>query len=102
MKVGKPALDQGTYEVDCEARSFISPEQQIRIGDPSLSSKTGSIDHVSPIGGQGNSATGFGITGSRFCILTRKPADSDYSFFPALNQDQAHLQQDLQLAGNSG
>ena len=60
----------------------------------------GAIDQVAAIAGQRHAVAGFGLGRARLGILAGKTPDADHPLVAAVNQDQAHLQQDLQLVGD--
>ena len=62
--------------------------------------EAGAIDHVAAITRQANTRAGLVLGGARLGILAGNAADPDDSFFRALDQHQAHLEQNLQFSGD--
>ena len=102
VQVGEAAVDQGADEVDGQAGAFVGAQEQVGIRGAVLRREAGAVDHVAAIAGQGDAVARFGVGGARLGVLAGEAADADDAFLAALDEHEAHLEEDLELAGDGG
>ncbi len=100
VQVRETAVDQRPHEVQGERGALVPAQQQLRIRLPFRRAETGTIDIVAAVGGQRHPVAGLGIRRARLGVLTGEPSDPDDGLLHALQQHQAHLQEDLQALGD--
>ena len=100
VQIGEPAIDQAANVVERQGRMLIGPQQQLGIGRTGLGGEGRAVHEVTAIAGQRHAITRFGVGRAGFRILTGKSPHADYPLVPPENQNQAHLQQDFQFAGD--
>jgi len=100
VQVREAAVDQGAYEIQCQCRAFIPAQQQLGIRLALGRRKARTVDEVAAIAGQGQAVPGLGVGGTRLGVLAGKAAHANHRLLHSVQEHQAHLQQDLELAGD--
>src|SRR5579871_3263600 len=100
MRIDKPAYYQGTNEVDGQSGTLIAAQHEAWVGHSGLGCEVGTIDEIAAIGGQGQAVAGFELLGTRLGILARKAPNAHHALLRAVDQNQAHLQQNFDLVGD--
>jgi len=100
MEVGEAAVDQRPDEVEGERRALVAAQEELRIGPPALGRELGVVDDVAPVGGQHLSVPLLGRLRARLGVLPHEPPHPDHPPLAAVDEHEAHLQEDLQLRGD--
>ena len=79
---------------------FVAAQQQPRVGRAGFGSEGGAIHQIAPVAGQRHAVAGFGGGRAGLRILAGESPHANHPLIPPEDEDQAHLQQDLQLAGD--
>jgi hypothetical protein len=96
MQVGESAVDQRAHEIQRERGALIAAQQQFRIRFALRGREARPIDVVAAIARQRHAVARFGVGRTRLGVLAGEAADANHRLLQALQQHQAHLQQDLQ------
>ena len=100
VQIREPAVDQRTHEIQGERGALVAAQQQFRIRFALRRAESRPVDIVAAVARQGDAVAGLGIGRARLGILAGKAADTNNRLLQALQQHQAHLQQDLQASGD--
>ncbi len=100
VQVREAAVDQGAHEIQRQRRAFIPAQQQLGIGLALGRREARTVDEVAAIARQRHAVPGLGVGGTRLGVLAGKAADANHRLLHPVQQHQAHLQQDLELAGD--
>ena len=98
MQIGKAAVDQRPHEIQGQRGAFVAAQQQLGVRLAFRRAESGPIDIVAAVYRQRQSVASFGIGRARLGVLPGETADPHDGLFQALQQHQAHLQQDLEAA----
>ncbi len=104
MDVGKPAVDERTDEVERQRGVLVAADEELRVGRACLGRELGAVDEVAEVRGQRHGRAvdvdRFGRARAGLGILARKAPDTDDRLAPAVNEDEGHLEEDLELPGD--
>jgi hypothetical protein len=78
----------------------MAEQQARRVGGACRGGEFGAIDEVAAITGQGEAIAGLQVRGAWLGVLAGDAPDPDHPLLQALHQNQAHLEQDLELVGD--
>src|SRR3984885_397184 len=96
MQIGEASVDERAHEVERERGAFVAAQQQFWVGLALRRAKARAVDVVAPIARERHAAAGLGVRRTWLGILSGESADADDGLLQPLQQNQAHLQQDLQ------
>ena len=97
VQVGEPAVGEGADEVERERGALVAAQHQLGIGLPILAGEGEAVDQVPAIRRQRDLAAPLEVGGARLGILPGDATDPHHLLARAVDQDQAHLHEDLQL-----
>jgi hypothetical protein len=100
VEVGEAALGQGAYEVEGQGGPAMAEQQARRVGGARRAGELGAIDQVAAITGQSDAIPGLQVRRSWLGVLAGDAPDPDHPLLQALHQNQAHLEQNLELVGD--
>ena len=95
MQVGEAGGDGGAQVVEGGRRVEVGVDEAGRIGRAGYWVGFVAVQDVATKRGHGDAVYGLHGTGSRFGELARHASDADNLLLCAIDQDQAHLQQQL-------
>jgi hypothetical protein len=100
VQVGKAAVDQTANEVERQRRALIAAKHELRIGLALLGREADGVDQVTAVARQRDVAPRLDIVGARLGVLAGEAAHANDGLVRSVNQHQAHLEEDLELAGD--
>ena len=100
VEIGEAAVDQRADEVERERGALVAAQHAPGIGTAILGGERQPVDEVAAVGRQRDVAARLEVLGARLGVLAGEAADADHPLLRAVHQHQAHLQQDLELAGD--
>src|SRR5688572_27569024 len=98
MHVREPAVDQRSHEVERQRGALVATQEQLRVRFAIGRGERGPIDQVAAIARQGDAIARFRVRRARLCELAGDAADANQRLLESMQQHDAHLQQDLELA----
>jgi hypothetical protein len=96
MQIGEPAVDQRADKVERERGALVAAQQEFGIGLALQGAEPRTIDVVASVAWQRHSVPSLGIRRARLCVLAREAPHAKDGLLQALQEHEAHLQQDLQ------
>src|SRR5262245_22219663 len=100
MQIRKSAVGESAEVIQRQRSPLVSAQQQLRIRGSILFSKTRSIDEIAAITRQRDAVAHLLGSRPRFGVLSGNPADAYDGLLRRVDQDEAHLQQNLELRRN--
>ena len=100
MQIGESSVDQGPDEVQRKRRALVTAQQQLRIWLAVCDAESRPVYEIAAVARQRHPIAGFGVGGTRLGVLPRESADTYHRLLETVQQDQAHLQQDLEFPGD--
>jgi hypothetical protein len=100
VEVGEAALDQGADEVDGQPGPLVAAQQERRVGDAVRRRPGRPVDQVAAVGGEGHAVPRLQVLAPGLGVLAGEAAHADHPAAGAVDEHQAHLEEDLELAGN--
>src|SRR5215468_10615172 len=100
VQVGEAALHQRADEIQGERRTFVPPQQQIRIRRAGFSRELGPVDEIAAIARQRESPPRLAVGRAWLGILPGHASHADDGLLQPMHEHEAHLQEDLQLLGD--
>ncbi len=100
VEIGEAAVDQRADEVERQRRAVVAAHHAPGVGTAVLGRERQSVHQVAAIGRQRHVAARLEVLGARLGVLPGEATDADHPLLRAVHQHQAHLEQDLELAGD--
>src|SRR5689334_22227787 len=100
MRIDEPPGYQRADEIESQCRALVPSQHELRIGRAGLGGELRTVDQVPAVVRQRYSAASLEVGRPRFRVLAREPADAHNPLLGPVYENQAHLQQDLQLVRN--
>lgn len=79
---------------------MVALEHATRVRIAILCREGRTVNEVAAVHGKSDPLARFELLGARLGILARETADAHHSLLLAMDQDEAHLQQNFDLVGN--
>src|SRR5688572_290328 len=98
VHVREAAVDQRAHEIERERGALVAAQEQFRVRLAIGGRERGAVDEVAAVARQGDAVPRFRVGRSRLGELARDAADADHRFLEPVQQHDAHLQEDLELA----
>ena len=99
-QVGKPSVDQAADEVQRQGGPLVAAEEELGVGDAGLGGELAMVDQVAAKTRQADALAGLRRGGAGLGVLAGEPSHANHGATAAVGQHKAHLQQDLELAGD--
>ena len=96
MEVGEAPVHQGTHEIERQGGPLVAPQEERGIGIALGGRESRTVHDVAPVAWQRHAVARLGVRAARLRVLSRHAADTRHRHLEAMQQDKAHLQQDLQ------
>jgi hypothetical protein len=100
VQIGESAVDEGTHEIERECRALVAAQQQIRIRSARVGRELGPVDQIATVARERHAVTRLGVRRARLRILACHAPDTQDRSLEPVQQDEAHLQEDLELLGD--
>ena len=100
VRVHEAAAHQGADEIQRQRGALVAAQHQLRIGLARRRGELGTVDQVAAIARQRDAVARFEFVRARLGVLAGEPAHADHRLLAAVDQHQAHLQQDFELVGD--
>ena len=98
MHVREAAVDQRAHEVEGERGALVTAQQQLRVRLAVDGRERGPVDEVAAIARQRDAVARLRVRRPRLRELARDASDAYHRLLESVQQHDAHLQQDLELA----
>ena len=100
VQVGEPPFAEGSNEVEGQRRSFVPANHAEGIGAASVAREFVLVDDVTAVAWERDTCVMLYVARPRFGVLARDSSDAHDSLSRREHDDQTHLQQQLELAGD--
>ena len=100
LEIGEAAGGERPYEVERERRVLVAAEEQARIGAARVGVELLAIHQVAEVAGERRAVARLGGARARLRVLPGEAPHAHHRSLHPVDQDQRHLEQDLELVGD--